>query len=128
MDKKREQLLVQLGFSDKAISVLDSKANMGPMEKPTVNEQHQGICGDILVLSLEVKDQQIKDASYEFIGCAGLQACASAMTELVKGKTVDEAEKLEVEDILEYLQGIPEQKHECAEIARDTLKKALRNL
>ena len=125
LDETRKQLLEAMGFSLKAISILDQGLNMGVMDKPTVQAQHQGICGDILMLALRIDDDQIKDARYEYIGCAGLQACASAMTELIKGQTVTAAGKLEISDIIHYLESIPEQKYECAEIAQNTLRQAL---
>lgn len=125
MDNTREQLLEAMGFSNKAIEILDQNLNIGTMEDPSVKAQHQGSCGDILMLSLKIDDDMIKDAKYEYIGCAGLQACASAMTEMVKEKKTDIACKIEIDDIIEYLVSIPPAKYECAEIARDTLRQAL---
>jgi len=127
MESTRKDLLLAMGFSEKAISILNENLNMKSMENPTITEQHQGTCGDILMLSLKISQNVIEDASYEYIGCAGLQACASAMTEMIKGKKISEAMTLEVDDILDYLRGIPTQKYECAEISRDTLKIALNN-
>ena len=114
-----------MGFSEKAIAILEKNLNMGSMDKPSITKQHQGSCGDILFLSLRISDDVIADAMYEYIGCAGLQSCASALTEMIKGKTVAEAKQLEVKHIIEYLEGIPPQKYECAEIARDTLYQAI---
>ena len=125
MDEVREQLLEAMGFSKKAISILRDNVNMYTMENPSITEKHQGSCGDILFLSLNINEDIIHDAAYEYIGCAGLQACASALTEMVKGKKISEASKYEVQDIIDYLEGIPEQKYECAEISRDTLRKAV---
>ena len=125
MDEVREQLLEAMGFSKKAISILRDSINMYTMENPSITEQHQGSCGDILFLSLKIDEDKIQDAAYEYIGCAGLQACASGLTEMVKGKSINDAIKYEVQDIIDYLEGIPEQKYECAEISRDTLRIAI---
>lgn len=125
MDEKRKQLLTAMGFSDKAVSILDQNLNMGEMKNPTTKAQHQGSCGDILMLSLKIEEDIIKDAMYEYIGCAGLQACASALTEMTKGLSTQKAIQIERDDIIQYLQGIPQQKYECAEISRDTLRIAL---
>ena len=62
---------------------------------------------------------------FEYIGCAGLQSCASALIELIRGKSIDFASRIEIDDIIVFLEGIPKQKYECAEIARDTLRKAI---
>ncbi len=128
MEETRKQLLQAMGFSGKAVAILENQLNMGNMAEADIREQHQGRCGDILMLSLKIAHGFIKDARYEYIGCAGLQACASAMTELVKGMSVTEAAELNVDHILDYLEGIPQQKYECAEISRDTLHKALARL
>jgi len=125
MDEIRKQLLLGMGFSLKAVSVLESNLNMSKMDEPTVTQQHKGKCGDILILSLQIQNDRIADARYDYIGCAGLQACASAMTEMIKGRTLIDAEQIEISDIINYLESIPEQKYECAEISRDTLRKAL---
>ncbi|MBD3226164.1 MAG: iron-sulfur cluster assembly scaffold protein [Caldithrix sp.] len=125
MDSTRKELLISMGFSEKAVSILDEEINMGQMENPTLTIKHQGSCGDILILALNNKNQTIGQAMYEYIGCAGLQACAPAMTELVKGLTLSKAKAIDVQNILDYLEGIPDMKYECAEIASDTLHKAI---
>jgi len=127
MEETRHKLLSDMGFSQKAISILDQKINMGTMENPSITEQHQGSCGDILFLSLKIENDMILDAQYEYIGCAGLQSCASALTMMIKKKSLEEALKYSVDDIINFLEGIPHQKYECAEIARDTLQKAVKN-
>ena len=127
MKETREKLLSDMGFSEKAISILNQKVNMGNMENPSITEQHQGTCGDILFLSLKIENGIIADALYEYIGCAGLQSCASALTSMIKGKSLEDAKNYSIDDIIDFLEGIPPQKYECAEIARDTLQKAIQN-
>ena len=124
-DQMRWQLLSEMGFSKKAIDILEQNLNMGIMDNPSITAQHQGTCGDILMLSLQIKDNYIQDAMYEYIGCAGLQACASALTEIVKQKDINTLLNLGVSEIIEYLESIPESKYECAEIARNTLIMAI---
>lgn len=123
----RKKLLRDMGFSEKAVSILEKNLNMRRMKNPSITEKHQGSCGDILFLSLKIEDDRIKEACYEYIGCAGLQSCASALTEMIRGTTLDQAGNYEMEDIITFLEAIPPQKYECAEIARDTLRKALHN-
>jgi NifU-like protein involved in Fe-S cluster formation len=127
MDDIRKELLLGMGFSEKAVLILEKELNMGAMEEASVTVQHQGTCGDILILHLKIEDAVIENASYEYVGCAGLQACASALTEMIKGQTLDKAYAVEIEDIISNLGGIPPQKYECAEISRDTLHKAITN-
>jgi NifU-like protein involved in Fe-S cluster formation len=125
VDQTHRQLLLAIGYSKKAVTILEKNVNMGKMDHPSITEQHQGKCGDILILSLKINENVIKDARYEYIGCAGLQSCASALCEMIKEKTLSEAQKIEVDDIIQYLEGIPHQKYECAMISRDTLRKAI---
>ncbi len=127
MDEIRQKLLIDMGFSQKAVTILEQNLNMGTMTNPTITEQHQGSCGDILFLSLKIESDIIKDAMFEYIGCAGLQSCASAIIELIRNKPLSSAEQIEIADIIDFLQGIPKQKYECAEIARDTLRNAVHN-
>ena len=114
-----------MGFSTKAIGILEQNLNMGIMDSLSITAQHEGTCGDILMLSLRINDNYIQDAMYEYIGCAGLQACASALTEIIKQKKIETLLSLEISEIIEYLENIPESKYECAEIARNTLIKAI---
>lgn len=76
MDEVRQQLLDALGFSPKAINILENNLNRYTLENPSITEKHQGSYGDILFLSLKISKYQIDNAAYDYIGCAGLQACA----------------------------------------------------
>jgi len=125
MDQVREQLLKNMGFSDKAISILDQNLNLGKMENPSVSARHQGVCGDILFLFLKIDQDVIKEAAFEYIGCAGLQVCASAITEMIRGIPLAEARQIEAKDIIDYLDYIPQRNSECPEISREALHKCL---
>ena len=127
MDRKRAELLQAMGYTDKAIQFIMDKTNVGEPEHPTVSAKDQGTCGDIMILHLIIDDNRITNANYEYIGCAGLQSVASALTEMIRGQSVKEAKKIEAQDIIEFLGGLPQQKHECAELASKTLKKALKS-
>jgi NifU-like protein involved in Fe-S cluster formation len=124
MDDIRKQLLLGMGFSEKAVAILEQELNLGALDGESITAQHQGTCGDILILHLKISNNVITNAKYEYVGCAGLQACASALTEMIKGQPLDRARAIEVADIIAYLDGIPAQKYECAAISRDTLRKA----
>ncbi|MEJ2052319.1 MAG: iron-sulfur cluster assembly scaffold protein [Calditrichaceae bacterium] len=124
-DQARRQLLTEMGFSIKAVDILERNLNYGIMENPSITAQHEGSCGDILMLSLKIIDYCIDDARYEYIGCAGLQACASALTEMIRYKNINTLLNIKADDIINYLGGIPKSKYECAEIARNTLLLAI---
>jgi NifU-like protein involved in Fe-S cluster formation len=117
------EVLRNAGYSKKAIRLLKQQLNFGSMEKPDITAKHQSDCGDMLILYLKLDKQTIKDAKYEYIGCRGLDAAASALTEMIKGKTLQEASKIGFLDVLTFLEGIPPSKYECVHLALNTLKK-----
>ncbi len=125
MSDQRDEMLRNLGFPEKAIYILNSNLNVGKMENPTVTTSHEGVCGDIMQLYVQITENTIVEASYDFTGCAGLQTCGSAITEMIKGMNIDEAAKIDVEDIVNYVEGYPQKKIDCAELARDTVRKAI---
>ncbi|MDT8325053.1 MAG: iron-sulfur cluster assembly scaffold protein [Bacteroidota bacterium] len=125
MDAMRKELLAALGYSDKAIRLLDEELHYGELAEPTVHVKHQAGCGDILFLDLRIEDGVIRDAAFQFVGCSGLQASASGLTEMIIGRTVAEVEHIAMRDIVDWLGGIPENKYECAESASITLHKAI---
>jgi nitrogen fixation NifU-like protein len=128
MDKDRGELLRDLGYSEKAIQFIAEDRNFGRLPVFSVKASHLGQCGDMLRLYLDVDGGVIRGASFEHVGCTGLQASASGVTTMIRGMTLDEAEKLDVRDIVDFLGKIPDAKLDCAQLARDTLRKAIREL
>ena len=84
-------------------------------------------CGDITKFWTKVTDGRIIDAKYKTQGCAASVACGSALTELVKDSTVEDALKIAMNDLLSVLGGLPEQKAHCSMLAEDALKDAVRD-
>ncbi len=125
MDEKRIALLKAMGYPDKAINYILNRTNVGEMEDASVTAKEQGTCGDIMIIHLKIEDDIIRQATYDYIGCAGLQAAASAITEMIKDRPLGDAGRIGAEDVLNFLGGLPQQKHECALLASNTLKRAL---
>ncbi len=120
-------LLEKSGYSDRAIDYYRKRTNFGVLGNPTVSYAYTGPCGDTMEIFLEIEpgEELIKDSKFQAIGCAGAFVSGSALTEIIKGKTLDEAEKITREDVIDHLNGIPEAKVECACLAVRTLKKTI---
>ncbi len=125
MDEMRKELLKTLGYSDKAVGILDAELHYGELEYPSIQVRHQAGCGDVLMLDLRIEDNIIRDAAFRFVGCSGLQASASGLSAMIIGLSLEEAELVGTQDIVTWLEGIPQNKYECAEASSITLKKAI---
>ncbi|MBN1755602.1 iron-sulfur cluster assembly scaffold protein [bacterium] len=115
-------------YTEKVIEYFMNPRNMG--EIPDADgESRIGslICGDIMQLFLKIENNIIIDAKFKTFGCAAAIASSSVVTEIIKGKTVEEAEKVTKKLILEKLGGLPEPKVHCSLLAVDALKEALQN-
>lgn len=85
------------------------------------------ICGDQMKMFIKVKDDKIIDLRWKTYGCASAIASTSALSELAKGKTLDEALKIDAKMIDDYLGNLPKHKFHCSVLGHDALKKAISN-
>jgi len=100
---------------------------MGEMEDAdAVGEHGNPVCGDLMYIYIKVKDDKINDISFQTFGCAAAIATSSMVTELAKGKTLDEAMKITREDVAGALDGLPPIKLHCSNLAADALKDAIK--
>jgi len=112
-------------YSEMAIEHSMNPRNLGDMEDADGFANVTGSCGDSMEIWLKVKNNAIANATFMTDGCGTSIASGSMVTELAKGKSVSEAQRLSQQDVLNALGGLPRESEHCALLAADTLKEAI---
>ena len=115
-------------YSDKVMDHFRNPRNMGEIKDADgVGTYGNPTCGDLMTIYIKVKDNIIVDIKFKTFGCASAIATSSMITELAKGKTIEEAEKINRDNVAENLDGLPPIKMHCSNLATDALKEAIKD-
>ena len=113
-------------YSEKVMEHFQNPRNVGEIENPSgVGEVGNAKCGDIMKIYLDIEDNIIKDVKFKTYGCGSAIASSSMATELIKGKTIEEAWVLTNKAVAEALDGLPPVKMHCSVLAEEAIHKAI---
>ncbi|MFX1496081.1 MAG: Fe-S cluster assembly scaffold protein NifU [Promethearchaeota archaeon] len=117
-------------YSEKVMDHFKNPRNMGEMKNAdAIGQYGNPVCGDLMYIYIKVKEEGgneiIEDISFQTFGCAAAIATSSMITELAKGKSLDEAYKITRDDVASSLDGLPPIKLHCSNLAADALHDAI---
>jgi len=113
-------------YSEKVMLHFMNPHNMGEIENPSgVGVVGNPICGDLMQIQIKVEEGIITDIKFKTFGCGAAIATSSMVTDLAKGKTLEEALKITRNDVAENLEGLPPVKMHCSNLAADALHAAI---
>ena len=115
-------------YTEKVMDHFSNPRNVGEIKQADgVGEVGNAKCGDIMRIYLQVENNIITDVKFKTFGCGAAIATSSMVTELVKGKTIEEALKISNQAVAEALDGLPPAKMHCSNLAADALHEAIRD-
>jgi nitrogen fixation NifU-like protein len=113
-------------YSEKVMDHFMHPRNVGEIENADgVGEVGNPVCGDMMTFYIKVKDDHLEDVKFKTFGCGAAIAVSSMVSEMAKGKTLDEAKKITPEKVAEELEGLPKQKFHCSNLGAQALNKAI---
>jgi nitrogen fixation NifU-like protein len=115
-------------YSDKVMDHFMSPRNVGEIDNADgVGEVGNPVCGDMMTFYIKVKDNRISDVKYKTFGCGAAIAVSSMVSEMAKGKTLQEAKKITPALVAKELEGLPKNKYHCSNLGAQALNKAIDN-
>ena len=115
-------------YTDTVMDHFMHPRNVGEIKNPSgVGEVGNAKCGDIMKMYLDIENGVIKDVKFETVGCGSAIASSSMATEMIKGKTVEEALAISNKDVVDALGGLPAHKLHCSVLAEEAIKSAVKD-
>lgn len=113
-------------YNDTVMDHFQNPRNTGEMPDPDgIGQVGNPACGDVMRLYIKVENDRLLDIKCQTFGCAAAIACASAASEIVMGKSLDEAARLTRDQVAAYLNGLPEPKMACSNLGPDAIRAAI---
>ena len=113
-------------YSEIVMDHFKNPRNVGKIEDADgIGEVGNPVCGDMMTITLKVKDDRIQDIKFETFGCGAAIAVSSIVTEMVKGKSLEDALKITNKSVVEKLEGLPKNKLHCSNLGADALHQAI---
>jgi nitrogen fixation NifU-like protein len=115
-------------YSEKVMDHFMNPRNVGEIENPDgVGEVGNPVCGDMMTFNIKVKDDRLEDVKFKTFGCGAAIAVSSMVSEMAKGKTLEEALKITPKLVADKLEGLPKQKFHCSNLGAQALTKAIQD-
>jgi nitrogen fixation NifU-like protein len=115
-------------YSEKVMDHFKNPRNVGTIDDADgVGEVGNPLCGDMMTIYLKIDDERIEDIKFQTFGCGAAIAVSSMLTEMAKGKSLEEARKISNKDVAEALEGLPKNKLHCSNLGADALHMAIQN-
>ena len=113
-------------YSEKVMDHFTNPRNVGEISNPDgIGEEGNPVCGDMMTFYIKVKDNRLEDVKFKTFGCGAAIAVSSMVSELAKGKTLEEAKKITPELVAKELEGLPKNKFHCSNLGAQALNKAI---
>ncbi|MGB9300455.1 MAG: Fe-S cluster assembly scaffold protein NifU [Anaerolineae bacterium] len=114
------------GYSEKVMDHFANPRNVGEIEDADgVGSVGNPVCGDMMTFNIKVDGDRLTDVKFKTFGCGAAIACSSMVSEMAKGKTLEEAKKITNADVAAELEGLPKNKMHCSNLGADALHKAI---
>ncbi|HEY77963.1 MAG TPA: Fe-S cluster assembly scaffold protein NifU [Dehalococcoidia bacterium] len=113
-------------YSEKVMDHFMNPRNVGEIENPDgIGEEGNPVCGDMMTFYIKVKDNRLEDVKFKTFGCGAAIAVSSMVSEMAKGKTLEEAKKITPRLVADELEGLPKNKFHCSNLGAQALNKAI---
>nr|7C8M_A Chain A, Nitrogen-fixing NifU domain protein [Methanothrix thermoacetophila]7C8M_C Chain C, Nitrogen-fixing NifU domain protein [Methanothrix thermoacetophila] len=119
-------MIQQTGYSKKVMEHFMNPRNVGVIDDPDgYGKVGNPVCGDLMEIFIKVGDEKIEDIKFRTFGCGAAIATSSMITEMARGKSLEEAMRITRNDVADALDGLPPQKMHCSNLAADALHAAI---